>query len=109
MLVTITDLGQFGIIRDVPPHRLPPNAWSEGHNVVFEAQGIAKRPGAKLALTPMVAPYAFQQAAYGSENLWLYAGLADVYGFDGTTHAKINKSGTTYTPTNGLLGHHELQ
>lgn len=43
-LIQFRDLAQQGIIRDVPPHSLPLNAWSAGQNVRFHAGKAMRAP-----------------------------------------------------------------
>jgi hypothetical protein len=42
--VPIRDLGKLGIVKDVAPFDLPPNAWSDGSNVVFGANRVTSAP-----------------------------------------------------------------
>ena len=41
----ITQLGQYGIIKDVKPYNLPPNAFSDGENVRAYEDSIEKCEG----------------------------------------------------------------
>ncbi len=44
-LVPIEQLGGVGIIRDVPPYSIEPNAWSDGVNVRFTDKGVQNIEG----------------------------------------------------------------
>ena len=44
-LVPIEQIGQIGIIKDVKPYALQPNAWSDGNNVRFTDQGVQNIQG----------------------------------------------------------------
>ena len=44
-LVPIDNVGQVGLIMDVPPYNLPPNAWSDGNNIRFLDDGVKKCAG----------------------------------------------------------------
>jgi hypothetical protein len=44
-LVPIEQVGQVGIITDVPPYSLAPQAWSGGNNVRFTDQGVENISG----------------------------------------------------------------
>ena len=57
-LVPITNVGQVGIIQDIPPYNLPPNAWSGGNNVRFLDNGVKKIAGyEEVMATCPFAPY----------------------------------------------------
>jgi hypothetical protein len=49
-LIPITGLDQAGIIKDSPPHILPPNAFSDGKNIRFKDGSVQKRKGTIKAL-----------------------------------------------------------
>jgi hypothetical protein len=55
-LVPIEQVGQVGIIQDVPPYELPPNAWSGGNNVRVLDSGIKKIRGYTEALKTITFP-----------------------------------------------------
>jgi len=44
-LLPVTGLDQAGIIKDVPGHILPPNAFTDGKNVFFKNSSVQKRKG----------------------------------------------------------------
>ena len=44
-LIPITNAGQYGIVKDINPWQLPPNAWTEGNNIRAEHNAIQKSPG----------------------------------------------------------------
>ena len=50
-LIPITGVDQVGIIRDVPAHALPPNAWSDGRNIYFKNGTVYKRQGTVQAFS----------------------------------------------------------
>ena len=52
-LIPVQGVDQVGIIRDVPAHALPPNAWSDGRNVYFKNGTVYKRQGTVQAFTPI--------------------------------------------------------
>jgi len=45
--IPVRGLGSAGIITDVPPHELPPNAFSDGNNVIFDDNKIMRAPAFK--------------------------------------------------------------
>lgn len=57
-VTTITNVGDVGIITDIPPYALPPNAWSYGNNVRFKENGVHKIDGyAEVMATCPIVPY----------------------------------------------------
>ena len=51
-LIPITQVDQAGIIRDIPAHTLPPNAWSDGRNIFFKNGSVRKREGSVIQFDP---------------------------------------------------------
>ncbi len=110
-LVPIDNVGSVGVVKDRPPHELPPEAWSDAGNVRFYDGKAVKFLGhAQVFGTPGIAPYFALGVPTQSVYLWLYAGLLKAYGFDGTTHTDITRASGDYgmatsAPwTGGLLG-----
>lgn len=44
-LVPLENMGQVGLITDIPPYQLPPEAWSSGANIRFDDMSVKKSPG----------------------------------------------------------------
>ncbi|HYE38157.1 hypothetical protein [Methylocaldum sp.] len=114
-IFNVSDLGAVGIVKDVPPHTLPPNAWSDGLNVRFFDDCAAKTTGYfQVFGDPDITPYGLFSLASDNKYNWIYAGLEKVYVFDGTDHINItrqetevdvNYTGTVNDPwTGGILG-----
>ena len=77
MLVTIDNLGQWGVLRDGLPHELPDNAWSDGQNVRFREAYAEKASGSADAFgTSAITPYHVAPLVVGGTRYWLEAGLA---------------------------------
>ncbi len=97
--IAIHDVGSVGIVRDIPPHLLAPEAWSNGQNVRFQDNKVLKMTGHQLLFDPpTVAPY--WAIAVPTENtmFWLYAGLDDIYTVKDTgVHTKITRASGIYT------------
>lgn len=93
--------GSTGIIKDVPPHMLPPEAWTEGNNMRM-VDGFMKRFSghAQVLGTPSVAPGFVFFVPAANDKFWLYANLTAVHATDGTTHANITRGAGPYTATN---------
>lgn len=99
MLVPIRNLGQVGVVYDVPGHELPANVWTDARGVRFYDNSVWKAYGQEAVLgTPTVAPYYLYPYLTSSGRLWAYPGLAKIYATDGTTHSDLTRSvGGDYT------------
>jgi len=111
----VNDLGAVGIVKDVPPHTLPPNAWSDGLNVRFYDEFAAKTTGyIQVFGNPTIVPYGLFSVAADDKYNWIYPGLEKVYVFDGTAHINITRQTASVdvnytgnadnTWTGGILG-----
>ena len=103
MLFPVNGVGDLGIILDVLPHELPPNAWTGGRNVRFNSQFVEKSAGTlSLWGGATVPPYFLLNARDAIQNFWLYAGLAAVYATDGVTHTDVTRLAGAYIATADL-------
>ena len=95
-LVPINDLGQVGIIRDIPPYSLPPNVWSNGNNVRFLDNGVKKCAGYEevFATLPFAAYYIFPFLDNGGNYWWLAFGLDNAAVWDGSNWVDITRQAT---------------
>ena len=90
--IEIDDVARYGVIRDTPPHELPPEAWTLGENVRFADDSVERLGGtAQIFGTPTVAPYAAQFISTVGLPYWLYFGLNKAYVYDGTSHTNITR------------------
>lgn len=91
-IFAVDNLGAIGIVKDVPSHTLPPNAWSDGENVRFYDDFAAKITGyVEVFASPTVTPYGLFSVAADNKYNWIYPGLDKVYVFDGTSHVNITR------------------
>lgn len=99
--IDINDVASYGVIRDSPPHNIPPEAWTLAENVRFEDKSITSLLGeTQIFGTPGVAPYFAQFVSAPANPWWIYAGLNAIYAYDGTTHNNITRSvGGAYSAT----------
>lgn len=100
--VSVDNAGLVGLVRDVAPHKLPPEGWSLAQNVRFkDGYAEASKGHEQVYGTPSIAPYFTDQVVSPSlSRFWVYPGLTAVYAHDGTTHANITRSvGGAYTAT----------
>lgn len=98
MLIPVDNLASLGFIPDIPPSKLPPQAWSGILNMRFSDGVVRKANGHTSILTPTVAPYGLFPAPVFGSNFWAYTGLTKVYGFLGSSsQADITRAAGDYT------------
>jgi len=95
-LIPIENLGQVGIIRDVPPWALPPNAWSDGNNVRFFDNGVAKCDGYRevMATCPFAPYYIIPYLANNQTYYWIAFGATAIAVWNGTTWTDVTRQKT---------------
>jgi len=95
VIIPVNDLGQIGLVTDLPYAKVPLNAWSRVQNMRFREGAAEKMKGeSEVYASPICAPYWL----LASSGFWLYAGLTQVGATDGSTHADISRtSGGAYT------------
>jgi len=99
-LIPVDNLGQVGIVKDIAPFQLPPNAWSDGNNIRVEHGAIIKSPGySSVIATCPIDPYYITQLKAGSAAYWIVAGLAKIYVHNGTTWTDITRTSGDYSAT----------
>lgn len=107
-LIPINNLGQVGLIADVPPIELPVNAWTDVKNMRFKDGAVEKFLGHAAQLgTPLHAPQWLLPVTQGGTAFWLYASTERVGATDGASHADITREiGGLYTvnPSSGWTG-----
>ncbi|MEW8048932.1 MAG: hypothetical protein AB2792_19865 [Candidatus Thiodiazotropha sp.] len=94
MRVPIDTVGEHGIIKDILPNQLEPNAWSDGNNVQMRGGAVHSVNGYDEHLgTPTVSP----TYIINNEDYWVYGGATAIYSCDddGTNHT--DRSNGTYT------------
>ena len=91
-IVPIENLGELGVIKDVPPYQLPPNAWSDGNNVRVLDNAIKKCKGyQEILATCPISPIFLAPLASGTEYFWVACGTAKVYVHDGSSWSNITR------------------
>jgi len=110
-LVRIDNLGVLGVVRDVPAHTLPPEAWSSSLNIRF-LDGKAQRIlGHTEVFDPPTLAYKWMTPApTPSTYFWLMATLTKVHVWNGSVFTDITRVSGDYSATDdalwngGLLG-----
>lgn len=96
--VFINNVDKFGIISDMPAHRLPVEAWSAGQNVRFHDGVVSRSRGVSAVLgTPSITPYYMQYWNTAAAQYWFYANASAIYRTDGTTHTDVTNTGGPYS------------
>ena len=92
-LVPITDVGKIGIIEDIPPYNLPPNAWSGGNNIRFLDNGVKKIAGYEevMATCPFAPYYLHPYLSAGGTYYWLAYGAAAIAVWNGSTWTDVTR------------------
>jgi len=95
-LVPINDLGSIGIIKDVPPYSLPPNAWSNGNNIRFLNNGVKKIRGYTevMATCPFAPYYILPYEDANGNYYWLAFGTDDIAVWDNANWTDITRQTT---------------
>lgn len=112
MIYYVNSTGAIGIIKDIAPSELPPNAWSDGRNIRFRDETASLIDGHSAVYDPpSIQPYYLLPVVSGSNRFLVYPGLTSIYASDGTNHANISRTfGGAYAATDdgrwngGVLG-----
>jgi len=87
-LLPVKNLTQLGIVTDIAPFELPPNAWTEGNNISFEQGAVVKSSSIIEVLKPsseaVVKMYTKNKKIY-------YMTDTDGYVYDGASHINITR------------------
>lgn len=101
--IEIDDVAKIGVVRDSPPHEIPPEAWTLAENVRFNDDSIARINGEGAIFgTPTVAPYSAQFISTVGQPFWIYLGLNKAYVYDGTTHTDITRASGDYNAASAM-------
>lgn len=99
-IIEISDVGNYGLSQGAPYHELPPGMWTRAKNMRFRDMAAEKINGHSQALGDLpngANPiYMMQTISPSGTVYWLYADLDSIFATDGTTHAEISKTATTY-------------
>lgn len=98
------NIGAIGIVKDMPSHECPQEAWTDGVNIDFHDNKAIKSSGyqeqfesSTASPSIAIAPYHLLFHKVGNNDYWAYAGVSEVYATDGTTHANITNTSASYT------------
>ena len=92
-ILQVDNLGQGGIITDVPAHELPINAFSNGNNVRLEDDGIVRTLGDKTVLATTTADiFHLMPWQQPTTYKWFGFGSTDAYLYDATTETEVTRT-----------------
>jgi len=91
--ISIDNLGSKGIVTDINPYNLPPEAFTSGRNIRFLDDHCARMSGEENVFpSPITAPYWATPVASPSGYFWVYGGLDKIGVYNGTTHTNITRA-----------------
>lgn len=97
-MVAINNVGTVGVITDIAPHKLAPEAWSSVSNIRFVDKVAQKMLGQQAVFgTPGAAPHYLQAWNYSTEYRWIYASDTEIF----YTNAAAHTNATRFTTTLG--------
>lgn len=92
----------FSFNRDLSPYDMPPNMFTDVQNVRFLDRKAGSIKGhAQVLGTPSATPYWAISWTQGSDDLWIYGTLTNLYKIDGVTHSSVTRSSGAYTTLSG--------
>jgi len=90
--------GEIGIVKDVAPHELPPQAWSGGMNVGFRNGKVFRRDGQQQVYSGHLGqPYWLGLVYTQTQVYWVYADSTKLYATDGGAHADVTRVSGVYS------------
>jgi hypothetical protein len=95
-LTRISQVGQYGVNRDLSQHELPINVWTNANNIRFVDGMAAQAAGYKdLYPSPAVTPYHVLPVDVLGVRTWIYAGANKIYTvINGAVHTNITRQTT---------------
>ena len=114
--VRIDNVGAVGIVKDIPPELLPPEAWTSGLNIRFDEQEFCKKftgsqevyniTVSSVTATQDIAisPWYVMPVQTGENYFWMYCGKEHIYAAGpASNHNKLTRtaggSDVTYSST----------
>lgn len=103
--IPLSDISKYGVMRETPAHRLPPEAWTHARNVRFVDDRAQQFGGHAQVMGTPSGPPAFVMAVDNAGDIfWIYAEAvgagSQVFVYNSGTHTEITNSGGAYTVNN---------
>lgn len=96
-LVDIYNVGGIGVIKDLKPHTLPPEAWNIANNVRALDQEMYSIGGKEEMFAPLGDTPYFLFPIVADQVFWVWASLTDIYAWNGAANVNISKAVGAYT------------
>jgi hypothetical protein len=95
-LVPIQSVGELGLIKDIPPYNIPPNAWSDGNNVRFLDNCVKKAAGYQEVMDdcPFSPLYLYPYLTVGGTYWWIAFGRQKIAAWNGSTWTDVTRQTT---------------
>lgn len=100
--ISVQQVGKTGVVKDLPGHLLPLDAWTDSNNVRFIDKKISRFVGfSQIFGTPSVPPQFIVQVPTASSVFWVYVSLTRAFVYDGAAHTEITRLAGNYAANNG--------
>lgn len=102
-IMKVRGIGGMGVIKDLPPFELPPQAWNHANNVRFHANRVEKVGGYMPILEEGMPADEYPLAILGRNNTQqiIYGTGKHIYMIDGRQHINVSKIKEKPTPPEG--------
>lgn len=91
-IITLRDVGKYGVGKDTRPHTLPPGAWSRSQNIRFRDRLAGNIGGhERIFSVPRITPLWLLYAKTPASSHFIYPGLTKIYQWDGLSHKNITR------------------
>lgn len=116
-VVQLYNTHKLGVNKDLPDHKLPPEAWTNVVNMRFGDERMYRTEGEDNVMDPPTVPPAFLMNVEGSAGVyWVYAEAggagSKVFTYNSGTHTDISKAGdytvSNFRDWNGTIFHGTL-
>lgn len=106
--VDFHNLGKVGVIKDIPPHQLPPEVWTRLENIRCQDGNLLKFSGhSEVMGTPSDPPGYLLNIPTSSASIWVYTSLEGIFSYDNGSHTDLSPVGgynaTEYEQWNGTI------
>ena len=90
-ILNVRNIGSVGVVSDIAPWDLPPEALSDGINFRLSANKLQSVGGTKPTAPPIgdQLGHINQSKDFSSNSTWVVCGESDIYLYDGTAYTPI--------------------
>lgn len=100
--ISVHNVGTLGVIKDLPPHVMPPEAWSDGRNARFiDGQGAKIAGHTQVFSGSLHGPEFAMTLQTAAQIFWIYASLNKASVYEGGSHFDITRASGDYTTADG--------